>query len=448
MRKVLIIAVREYLAAVRTKAFIISLVIMPVLMLGSVAIQRLLRDFHDTREQHYVVLDRSGGDLYKVVKEDVDKYNGALPHDSPRFAVKKADIGDGSDAHIDTLREQLSDEVKRGELDGFLEIGPDVLEPPRPGDAKPPVDEGERKEREARGVRYQSNRPTHEDFARRAVQVISDEVKRRRWPSTKLPMSEAEVLLRPVELYSKGLSQRTREGKVEDASDKDRLVPLIVPGALMMLMFMVMMMGATPLMQGVLEEKMQRIAEVLLGSVPPFSLMLGKLLGMTAVSLTITAVYLGCGLWAAVEFDVTRYIGTGLLIWFFLFQALASLMYGSLFIAIGAACTDTKETQNLLWPVMLLACLPMFVLGNVLQEPNSAVCTGMSFFPFATPMLMTARLGVPPGVPWWQPVLGIAVVLATTLACVWAAGRIFRVGLLMQGKGASFREITRWVFRG
>ncbi|HZY88882.1 MAG TPA: ABC transporter permease, partial [Gemmataceae bacterium] len=200
--------------------------------------------------------------------------------------------------------------------------------------------------------------------------------------------------------------------------------------------------------QGVVEEKMQRIAEVLLGSVRPFQLMLGKLLGMTGVSLTMAAVYLGGALWAAHRYGFAEYVPAELLVWFFVFQTLASLMYGSLFIAIGAACTDMRETQNFLWPVMLLATMPMFVIVNVLQEPSSAVSTGLSFFPFATPSLMIARQAVPPGVPWWQPALGAAGVLLTTLLCVWAAGRVFRVGLLMQGKGARLGEVARWVFRG
>src|SRR5205814_1299093 len=103
---------------------------------------------------------------------------------------------------------------------------------------------------------------------------------------------------------------------------------------------------------------------------------------------------------------------------------------------------------NLLWPVMLLACLPLFTLRNVLEEPNSPVAVGMSFFPFATPMLMVTRMAVPPGVAWWEPPLGVLGVLVTTVLCVWAAGRIFRVGILMQGKGARLGEIARWVFRG
>jgi ABC-type Na+ efflux pump permease subunit len=176
--------------------------------------------------------------------------------------------------------------------------------------------------------------------------------------------------------------------------------------------------------------------------------MLGKLLGMTGVSLTMAAVYLGGALWAAYHYEFAEYVPAGLLVWFFVFQVLASLMYGSLFIAIGAACSDMRETQNFLWPVMFLAMLPLFVIVSVLQEPNSAVSTGLSFFPFATPSLMIARQAVPPGIAWWQPTAGAAGVLLTTLLCVWAAGRVFRIGLLMQGKGARLGEIARWVFRG
>jgi len=99
-------------------------------------------------------------------------------------------------------------------------------------------------------------------------------------------------------------------------------------------------------------------------------------------------------------------------------------------------------------PVMLLVALPMMLLGAVVQDPNGPVAVAVSFFPFSTPMIMMARLGVPPGVPWWQPVAGVGLVLVTTMACVWAAGRIFRVGLLMQGKGVKIADLARWVVHG
>src|SRR5437660_476441 len=99
-------------------------------------------------------------------------------------------------------------------------------------------------------------------------------------------------------------------------------------------------------------------------------------------------------------------------------------------------------------PVMIMAVVPMLLLGAIIQDPNSILATLCSFFPPSTPMLMTARLSVPPGIPWWQPLLGIVGVLATTTACVYAAGRIFRVGILMQGKGAKYSDLVKWVVRG
>jgi ABC-2 type transport system permease protein len=217
---------------------------------------------------------------------------------------------------------------------------------------------------------------------------------------------------------------------------------------MIMLMFMLVLLGATPLMQGVVEEKMQRIAEVLLGSVRPFELMMGKLIGMVGVSLTLAAVYLGGAYWAAVRYNFAEFIPTGLLMWFFAYQVLAVLMFGSLFIAIGASCTDMRETQAMTWPVMLLICIPMFVWFQVVREPNSPFALGISLFPFATPMLMLGRQAVPPGIPIWQPILGVCLVLTTTVVCVYAAGRIFRVGILMQGKGANLGQVMKWVFRG
>jgi len=169
---------------------------------------------------------------------------------------------------------------------------------------------------------------------------------------------------------------------------------------------------------------------------------------MVGVSATLAAVYLGGAYWAAHRYGYAQYIPLDLLVWFGVYQALAVLMIGSLFIAVGAACTDMRETQTMLWPVMLLVTLPMFVWVNVIREPNSTFSTWVSLFPFATPMLMLGRQAVPPGIPWWQPVLGIVLVLLTTVLCVYVAGRIFRVGLLLQGKGAKVSEMVKWVFRG
>ncbi len=193
---------------------------------------------------------------------------------------------------------------------------------------------------------------------------------------------------------------------------------------------------------------MQRIAEMMLGSIRPFELMMGKLVGLMGVSLTLAALYLGGAYWAAHHFGMMELISPTILAWVRAYLILAILMYGALFIAVGAACADIRDTQTMLWPVMLLAMLPLFVWINVAKEPASTFATAISFIPTATPMLMLIRVAVPPGIAWWQPALGLVLMAVTTVFCVYAAGRIFRVGILMQGKGASVRDLARWVFRG
>jgi ABC-2 type transport system permease protein len=445
MRKVLVIALREYNAAVRTKAFLIGLLIMPILMGASVVMQWLLKDLRDTNPKKFAVINRTRrAEVGKAVREAVDKYNKGIKDSTGKPFLPEFDVrfekAPGSDTEADQLRARLSDEVRAGTLFGILEIGSDVLELSKPEEGKPVPD--------SRKVRYQSNRPTNQDFVRVVMGPLRERVRELRSREAGVDPKKVEMVAAGVESSLKGLSKRQPDGSIEDATDKGFIAPFAVPFVLMLMMFMMLMMTATPQMQGVVEEKMQRIAEVLLGSVQPFQLMLGKIIGMTGVALTIAAVYLGGGYWAAHRYGFAEYVPASLLAWFLAFQVLASLMYGSLFIAVGAACTDAKETQNLMWPVMMLAMWPLFVLGYVIQEPNSNVSTALSFVPFGTPMLMIARQAVPPGVPWWQPPLGMVLVVATTLLCVYAAGRIFRVGILLQGKGARLGEIVRWVFRG
>lgn len=444
MRKMLVVAVREYLAAVRTKAFLITLIIMPVLMGGSIVIQWLLRDYHDTQTKKFAVIDRtSGARLYPALEKIVQAYNDktidSATHQAilPRFDVEQTPASANTAEAIAEQRLELSERVRKGELFGFLDIGADVLAADKGETGKPKP-----------AIRYQSNRATSLDFPRLIEKPLLSVIQDIRLHEAHLGAEREKIreIMKPAPVESMGLTRRHPvSGAIEEASLADRIAPVAVPIGFMMLMFMVIMMTATPLMQGVVEEKMQRIAEVLLGSVRPFDLMLGKLLGMTAVSLTITAVYLGGAYGAARQYGFAEYIPPYLLAWFVVFQALGLLMFGSLFIAVGAACTDMKETQNLMWPVMLLVVLPMFLLGPVLQEPNSTLAVSLSFFPFSTPMLMILRQSVPPGVPSWQPLLAVALVVLTTLLCVWAAGRIFRVGILMQGKGAKLGEMLRWI---
>jgi ABC-2 type transport system permease protein len=456
MRKVLVIASREYQAAVRTKAFLIGLLVLPVMMGGSIIVQMLLKDKVDLTEKPFALIDRTPGQqLLPHIQSALEVRNNKQIYDpdkpdkqiQPKFEIEAvAPSADSPEARA-AQRHELSERVRKGKLFGFAEIGRDVLTPvPAPVGKTAPLPKPKGTPGQGAGsevpdefaLLYQSNSPTYDTFSRWLHGVVNEKVKDLRGRKAGLEPDKLKEVLQPVALNSRNL-----EGK-----DENPVLALLMPGGLLILMFMMILLGATPLVQSVVEEKMQRIAEVLLGSVPPFQLMMGKLLGMAGVSLTLTACYLGGALWAAHHYDVAENLTPALLAWFLIFQALAVIMYGSVFIAIGAACTDMRETQTLIWPVMLVACIPMFVWLNVVREPNGALALGLSYFPFSTPMVMVARQAVPPGIPWWQPALGVLLVLLTTVVCVYIAGRIFRVGILMQGKGAQVGELVRWVVRG
>jgi ABC-2 type transport system permease protein len=318
-----------------------------------------------------------------------------------------------------------------------------------PGEVKSARNAELGKELEPHALRYQTNRPSYTDFATWAEVTLSAAVLARRAEARNLAVADLTGVVTPVPVVTKGLASRDPgTGEIHEGETQSPVVAFLLPGGLVALMFIVILLGAAPMMQGVVEEKMQRIAEVLLGSVRPFELMMGKLIGMAGVSLTMASVYLGGAYWAVHRYGYAEYLSGGVVAWFVVFQVLAVFMFGSVYAAVGAACSDMKEAQSMLTPVTVVTMLPLFVWVNVVREPTSGFATAASFFPPATPMLMTARVAIPPGIPLWQPLVGVLVVLVATVACVYAAGRIFRVGLLMQGKGARFGDLLRWVVNG
>lgn len=439
MDKVYTIAIREYRAAVRSKAFLITLVAMPILMGGAIVGQLVLKDRVDTSDKRYVIVDRSE-QFEKALTEAAATYNETEifnEEGGKREKVKPAMILEFADpVQIGVPPEStlaLSERVRRKEIYAFLEIDQDVVS----GDGE-------------EGVSYHSLNPVDFTFRNWVSGVLNREIRQIRCEREGVDRELLERVTRHVQVKDLGLVDRNEgTGEISQPERVNVLAYIFLPMGLMMLVFMSVMVGATPLMQAVMEEKQARISEVLLGSVQPFELMLGKLVGIVTVTLTTVLVYI------AGAFVTLQYLGYGdkfppvhVILWLILFQTLAVLMYGSLFIAIGAAVSDIREAQSAMMPVTLLAVAPMFVWFQVLKEPDSIFSVALSLFPPATPMLMVLRLSGPSSVPVWQPVLGSILVLLSTMLCVYAAGRIFRVGILMPGKGASFGQMARWVLRG
>ena len=454
MHKIRAVALREYLAAVRAKAFIVTILLMPVLMGASIGLQVLFQKLDAEKEKKYVIIDRSPQEVMATYLKDTLR--------DTQEAMAKEDIGKSlfggkvsleivppSEATPEAMgrqRFEISQRIERGEIEGLVEIGPKVLERGLRGEGfRPPekVDDEEAVRFQAKAAGAQLFRRNIEIWLSHAIQLF--------YATTKglTDKDFKHVVEYRVPVKTKSLTRHDpATGTYTDAPDQTRIVNIIIPGVLIALMFMIIMVGATPAMHGIFEEKSQRIAEVLLGSITPFQLMAGKLLGIIGVALTMSIVYLGGGCFLVAYYGYADLLPLHVLFWYVPLMVLALLIFGSLFIGVGAAASDIKDTQTLLMPIMLFACLPMFALGPIMMEPNGPIARVATFFPFATPMILVAREAVPPGVPWWEMLAGIVVVLVTTWICVWAASRIFRVGILMHGKGPKFGDLIRWAIKG
>jgi ABC-2 type transport system permease protein len=423
MAKVPRVAWNEYLNIIRTKAFLISLVLMPVLMGGAIAVQALLRDKVDLSDRRFAVVDESG-QLLAALQRAADERNthgiwadeGSRKQVLPRFRPEAA----GKDP------ERLSRRVRAGELFAYVIIGPGVI-----------AGDGE--------VAYHTETPTYQDLRDWIRRVLTAEVLRVRFEGHGISQDLVRKLNQPVPVVQYGLAVVTETGEVREAEKVNKLLTFGVPAVAMFLLFMLVMMAAPALLNNVLEEKMQRISEVLISSVSPFELFLGKLLGTVLVSWTLSVLYLGGITYVLHEFGLADSVPASLYLWFLFWQFLALMIFGSIFSGIGAACSELRDAQSMMMPAMILVMIPMFTWITVLRQPQSSFAVGASLFPPCTPFLMMLRLAVPPGPAAWEIVVAVVLTLAFTLACVWAAGKVFRIGILAQGQAPSLRKLLGWV---
>ena len=435
MQKILIVARSEFGTLVRSKAFIISILLMPVVMLGSVVLVRASKNVTDGKDRTFAFVDYTGvlgepllavSRLLNASPEASPAAQGSAASETPRFLPLEVKP-DGRSA--DDLRLELSDRVRRKEFFAFVEIPAEILEP----GAK------------AR-IRYYSDHPSYRalpDWLRATVNGI---VLSERFRQASVDQTLVARLLKQAPVDNLGLLARDSSGRVQQAEEVDEARALGVPVAVLLLMYITVMTSAPQLLNSVIEEKMSRISEVLMGSITPFQLMMGKLVGSVAVSTVLSAIYIAGGLavaqyWGGYASAVTP----GLLAWFLLFLVMSIFIFGSIFIAIGAACNDLKDSQGMMTPVMILIMLPMFTWMSVLRAPDGRMAAILSIVPTSAPFLMMLRISLQPGPPVWQIALSLVLMACTVVITVWAAGKIFRIGLLMHGKSATPAEMLRWV---
>jgi ABC-2 type transport system permease protein len=422
MNKILLIIQREFLTRVRKKTFIIGTILFPLLYLALIFGTSYIAD--KTREDLRIALiDKSG--LFK--QELINTVNG---NDTSNTIQLVAGSAEAMKENFDSLG-----------YDGYVII--------------------------PENFKWQTGADsllvnTKKSFGIGAINPVEKKINRI-WNKIKRDSLGIDSVKEAV--LSKAIDLKLNNEKNKNANAGIATTIGYVCG---FLMYLILLLYGSQVMMGVTEEKTSRIAEVVVSSVKPFQLMIGKIVGIGMVALTQFLIWIAC---IFIIYNVTKTTGSGgaasdmvgkiqqvftsvnipLVVGCFIFYLLAGFFfYSSLYAAIGSAINeDMREAQSLSFPITMLIIFSIALMTPAISNPSSSVAVWASIIPFSSPIVMMARIpfGVPNTVPWWQLGLSMASLIAGFMFTTWFAARIYRTGILMYGKKPSWKEMIKWAFR-
>jgi len=437
---------REYLERVKTKAFWISTLLVPV-FLGAVMIIPAWLASRGGGTFTVAVLDFTGR-FAEPIRVELDEMLGrhastatqALEETGMMHGEQAEAIGEMTEESIlklelvslevgndpEAARERAKQGIQNSEFDGLL-----VLPATLP-------DEGQ--------AEYVS--PNVSTFQMLSVleRSVNNVMVADRLTTAGLDPEAVGELTRRVDLKTMKLGAKGQE-------THDQGQGFLISYVFIMIIYMTVLMYGMYVMRGVLEEKSSHIVEVIISTVKPFELMLGKILGIGAVGLTQFL------LWSLMMVAISApgaasALGMGGLelpavpaiqiIFFVVYFVLGFLLYGTLYAGIGAAFDTEQEAQNFQGVITMFLVVPLVLMMYILNQPNAPLSVALSLFPFFTPMLMFLRMTLTP-VPAIQLAASVAIMGATIVAAAWLVGKIYRVGILMHGSKPKLKDMWRWI---
>lgn len=419
MRQVWVVLRREYLERVKTKGFILATLGVPLLMMGLMAFSIFMGVQSERSEREMAVLDLTESEL----AQDVARGLGAVGYN--------VEIVDPA-AATDGLDQRIEDD----ELAAYLVL--DDLT----------ATEGT--------FVYRAKDSPGRMFSEISRRVVVEAVLSARLDATG-DAAGVRQLLGGGEIEYEPVGRGDESG--DPAAEIDRDISTVAGIAAAMLLYITTLVYGSYVLRSVLDEKRNRVVEVVISSLRPSQLMLGKVLGVASMGLTQLGIWVVfVGLLAVVGLplvvanvpgaDVSQILqflpGPGLVLLFLLFFLLGYFLYASLFAAVGAMCNREEDAQQALFPVMMLLVVPFMLQMSTINGNRMAWIDWAALFPFFSPVLMYPR-AVAGDVPAWMVALSLVLMAGAIAAMGWVAGRIYRVGILMQGKRPTLKELVRWV---
>jgi ABC-2 type transport system permease protein len=447
MRKFFAVVKREYIQRVRSRMFILMTVLGPVMLSLFGFAPALILSIRAGGPVRIAVVDQTGK-LYQGVYDSLmdkaemsestpDQMNANVLNKDASERLQEIDDQEEGNFELEEMRpggrslneikKELDQRVLAKELDGYLILPANLLQNGKP--------------------EYFA-RNTGDLFTRKFLEeALSRAVRQQRLAEANIDARIVQELSEPVQLDT--IMKVGATGGVRDSGEGFALVF----GA-SFIMYLTILMYGQMILGAVIEEKETRIAEILFSSVKPFTLMMGKLVGVSLVALSQLAIW-GLAFVAFVVFGVGLLAARGLplhipnvplvnFIYFGLFFLLGYFIYSTIYALIGSMVTTAQEGGQLSMPIVLLPLIGFYLFLPISHSPDSSFAFWVSMFPFFSPMTMLVRI-VTQTPPLWQIVLSLLLGFGTVALLTWVAARIYRVGMLMAGKKATIPEVMRWI---
>ncbi len=408
------IIAREYLERVKRKSFIISTILMPIFMVAIMVVPALIAVFATPEEKQIAVIDESG-----VIEQTLQN------SDEIKFVATKATLG------------ELTDDEK---YDAVLVIGPDIVDNP------------------SAATLY-----THSASSMQFENSIASQIKHT-VESIRLRKYNIDNLNEILASINADVKLQTFRIDKEETSETSSVLSYVVGIIMSFMLYMFILLYGQMVMTSIIEEKNNRVLEIVVSSVKPTYLMLGKILGIGLVAITQILIWavivMSFTIWVMPSFAsalassgdtemlsiISRlgdmsYIIT-LFVYLLLFLIGGYLFYSSIYAAIGSAVDNIQDASQLQTIAILPIIVGMVLAPTVVQDPMSSFATWVSIIPFTSPMVMMSR--IPFGIPFWEIALSIVLLYATFMFMIWLAAKIYRVGIFMYGKKPTLTELIRW----
>ena len=428
-RQIMLVFQREYMTKIRSKAFIIATLLIPIGLIAFIGVIAAISLWDSEPELKIGIVDQTEQLYPRLQQLDEERY------------VNLADLSE------DSLRSMVINE----KINGYIFLRDAQIS----SDQNPELVYGG-----SGGIALLSSIRSD----------LRDAIREER-------LARAEVSQEVQKIYSSTVSLDSRKLTKEGKEKEDNTGFLSILGMFMgVFIFMALFSYGGMLTRSVIEEKTSRIVEVIASSVKPIELLLGKMSGIAALGLTQIAFWVLAffGISAAAAPVATMFMDVNpaelanaaegaqgfdpstlqlpsidpmIFVWFLIFFLLGYLLYSTFFAAIGSAVESDTDTQQFMFPIMVPIMIAYFIMFQATKNPDSSLAVIGSLIPFTSPIVIITRIAIT-DVPVWQIALAILLIILTFIGAMWLCAKIYKVGILSYGKSANFKELAKWIRQG